>query len=137
MRYNFLKEAIKLGLCDDWQRDWGKTGLIHKYLTGITWCMEREYPSLKSMRKYDKELLENGVYNEKKENILCERDMYIFNRSEINFTIDSYKVCRIYVGRGSRITVNVKDHAILYIDNYDSEVVVNKEPRAKCVFLHS
>ena len=34
--------------------------------------------------------------------------------------------------RCSKVTVNVKDNAILYIDNYGSEIVVNKEDGAKC-----
>lgn len=132
-REDFKKEAIKLGLCQEWQDNWGYTSIIDKYISGITWCMQREFPSLKSMKKYDDELLERGVYNEKKVDILCNRDMYVFNASDVNFTISGYSVCRIYVGRGSNVTVNVKDNAILYVDNYDSNVIVNRDDSAKCV----
>lgn len=34
---------------------------------------------------------------------------------------------------GGVVNANVKDHAILYIDNYDSTVNVTKEDSARCV----
>ena len=129
----FKKQAIKLGLCQEWQNNWEETGLVDKYIRGITWCMRNEFPSLSDMKKYGDALLRNGIYNQKTADIKCDRDMYVFNDSKINFTIDGYSVCRIYVGRGSVVNVNVKDHAILYVDNYDSTVNVAKEESARCV----
>lgn len=129
----FKKQAIELGLCKAWQDSWEETGLIEKYVRGITWCMKHEFPSLKDMRKFDEALLRNGIYNEKKVDIVCDRGMYVFNASEVNFTIGGYDVCRIYIGRGSKVSVNVKDHAILYIDNYNSAVDVKKSETVRCV----
>jgi hypothetical protein len=129
----FKKQAIKLGLCQEWQNNWEETGLIDKYIRGITWCMKNEFPLLSNMKKYDDALLRNGVYNQKTADIKCDRDMYVFNSSDVDFTISGYSVCRIYVGRGSNVTVNVKDNAILYVDNYDSNVIVNKHENARCV----
>ena len=129
----FKKQAIGLGLCKEWQNNWEESGLIDKYLRGITWCMKNEFPSLKDMRKYDEALLRNGVYNEKTVDIKCDRGMYVFNASTANFEIGGYDVCRIYVGRGSRVKARVRDHAILLIDNYDSSVDVTKDDTAKCV----
>ena len=129
----FKKQAVSLGLCQEWQDSWEESGLIEKYLHGITWCMKNEFPSLKDMKRYDEALLRNGVYNNKRAEIVCDRDMYVFNASEIDFTIDEYKVCRIYAGRGSKLRVTVKDHAILYIDNYNSSIEVIKGENAKCL----
>jgi len=128
----FKRQAIKLGLCEEWQDKWGETGLIEKYINGITWCMKREFPSLSDMRKHDEALLRNGVYNEKEVDIKSSRPMYVFNASVVNFEISGYDVCRIYTGRGSKIAATVKDHAILYIDNYDSEVNIISDDTAKC-----
>ena len=129
----FKKQAVSLGLCQEWQDSWEESGLIEKYLHGITWCMKNEFPSLKDMKRHDEALLRNGVYNSKRAEIVCDRDMYVFNTSEIDFTIDEYKVCRIYAGRDSKVRVTVKDHAILYIDNYNSSIEVIKGENAKCL----
>lgn len=129
----FKKQAVSLGLCQEWQDSWEESGLIEKYLHGITWCMKNEFPSLKDMKRYDEALLRNGVYNSKRAEIVCDRDMYVFNASEIDFIIDEYKVCRIYAGRGSKVRVTIKDHAILYIDNYNSSIEVIKGENAKCL----
>lgn len=129
----FKKQAISLGLCQEWQDSWEESGLIDKYLHGITWCMKNEFPSLKDMKRYDEALLRNGVYNKKRAEVICDREMYVFNTSEIDFTIDEYKVCRIYAGRGSKVRVTIKDHAILYIDNYNSSIEVIKGENAKCL----
>lgn len=129
----FKKQAVSLGLCQEWQDSWEESGLIEKYLHGITWCMKNEFPSLKDMKRYDEALLRNGVYNKKRAEVVCDREMYVFNTSEIDFTIDEYKVCRIYAGRGSKVRVTIKDHAILYIDNYNSSIEVIKGENAKCL----
>lgn len=130
----FLRQAIKLGLCDKWQREWEETGLIEKYINGITWCMFNEFPSLKDMKKYDKALLRNGVYNEKSETINCNRDMYVFNNSNIDFEIEGYDVCRLYVGRNSNLNIRLSDHAIVFIDNYGGNInSIIKDNTAKCV----
>lgn len=128
----FKKQAIALGLCQEWQDKWEETGLVDKYINGITWCMKNEFPALKDMRKFDDAMLRNGIYNEKKVDITCNRDTYVFNASEGNFTISGYAVCRIYVGRGSKLKITVKDHAILFVDNYDSTVEIVKDKTAKC-----
>lgn len=127
------KQAIGLGLCQEWQDSWEETGLIDKYIKGITWCMKNEFPSLKELKKHDNALIRNGVYNEKKLSIVCERDMYVFNASKVDFEISGYDVCRIYIGRGTKINLKVRDNAILYVDNYDSEVSISRDDSALCV----
>ena len=119
------KEAIKLGLCDEWQAKWSETGLIEKYLLGITWAMEREYPSYQLMDKMKEACNRNGIYNRENLNIKCDRETYIFNGCDVDFEIDGYNVCRIYAGRGSKVRIHAKDSSIVYIDNYDSNVIIN------------
>jgi len=128
----FKKQAIQLGLCKEWQDKWDETGLVEKYINGITWCMKHEFPSLQDMKKYDEILLLNNVYNEKTVNIKCDKEMYVFNASNVNFEIGGYNVCRIYVGRGTKINATVKDHAVLYIDNYGGIIDIKSDAGSKC-----
>ena len=120
------REAIKAGLCKEWQDSWEETGLISKYLRGISWAMEREYPSYKLMSRMKEALNRNGVYNQEKLSIKCDRESYVFNGCEVDFEIGGYQVCRIYIGRGSRVKVHSKGNSILYIDNYNSDVEIVK-----------
>ena len=126
------REAIKAGLCQEWQDKWSDKGLIEKYLQGISWCMKNDYPSIKDMRKFKKELLRNNIYIEEDLTINCDKEMYAFNSCNVDFTISRYDVCRIYIGRGTKLRVNVKDNAILYVDSYGGEVQVVKDNNAKC-----
>ena len=126
------REAIKAGLCQEWQDKWSDKGLIEKYLQGISWCMKNDYPDIKYMRKMKKELLRNNIYIEEDLTINCDRDMYAFNSCNVDFTISGYDVCRVYIGRDTKLKVNVKDNAILYVDSYGGEVQVVKDNNAKC-----
>lgn len=128
----FKKQAIQLGLCREWQDKWDETGLVEKYINGITWCMKHEFPSLQDMKKYDEILLLNNVYNEKTVNIKCDKGMYVFNASNVNFEIGGYNVCRIYIGRGSNVNITAKGHSILLIDNYGGTINIKKDDTAKC-----
>lgn len=120
------REAVKAGLCKEWQDNWSETGLIEKYLKGITWAMERDYPSYKLMSRMKEALNRNGVYNQEKLSIKCDRETYVFNGCDVDFEIGGYDVCRIYIGRGSNVKVNAKGNSILYIDNYNSDVEIVK-----------
>ncbi len=126
------REAIKAGLCQEWQDSWNETGLIEKYLQGINWCMKNDYPSIKDMRKFKKELLRNNIYIEEDLDIECNNEMYAFNSCNVSFAIKGYDVCRIYIGKDTKLKVNVMDNAILYIDNYNSHVEILK---AKDAFI--
>lgn len=120
------KEAVEKGLCQEWQDRWSDKGLIEKYLQGISWCMKNDYPHIKYMRRMKKELLRNNIYIEEDLTINCDKEMYAFNSCNVAFAIKGYDVCRIYIGKDTKLKVNVMEHAILYIDNYGGEVDVTK-----------
>lgn len=119
------KEAIALGICDWGKESWDKKNLVPLYITAITWCMEREYPALNLMKKFDSELVANGVYNNKKERLLGTKDTFVFNSSDIELILPDYAVCRVYLGRGSKLHAVLGNKSILYVDNYGCDITVD------------
>ena len=46
-------EAVSLGLCQEWTSKWNnesKESLVEKYVKGIDFCIEHNYPSLAFMK---------------------------------------------------------------------------------------
>jgi hypothetical protein len=121
---NELKQkAISLGLCQDWQKSWNDSRLVEMYLRGVTWCMERKYPSLKDMEPY-KELLENNyVYNDRRVDLILTGHTYVLNKCGGCVEINDYNVSRIYVALDSMVKIYAKGHSHLIIDCYDNAVI--------------
>ena len=67
-----------------------------------------------------------GFIIKKKLSIKCDRESYVSTVVMVDFEIGGYDVCRIYIGRGSKVKSNAKGNSILYIDNYNSDVEIVK-----------
>lgn len=117
----FKTKALSIGLCEPYSNEWlFDTSLVERYVKGISWCMPRMYPSLKDMEDYDKELLENDVYNSKVVDLILTGDTYILNNSHGIVEIVDWNVSRIYVGLDSVVKIKAGGNSILYVDSYDN-----------------
>lgn len=116
------QKAIALGLCKPFQETWNDD-LVGMYKQGITWCIERQYPTLADMLPYDDIMLENDVYNSKDVNLLLTGDTYILNECTGQAEINDYNVSRVYVGLNSILKIKAKDKSHLMIDCYDNSII--------------
>lgn len=128
------KEATSMSVCSTFMSEWDNMGLVEKYYEGAEWCMEREYPSYEILDKYDKEMVAYGVYNRKKIDIIADKEKYVFNGSEATLTVEDYKVCRVFVGRNTKLHVIAKRNAIVIVTRFTgSEVTRETSGGAKCI----
>lgn len=127
-------EAISLGLCQQWQDEWGEPNtlqLIDKYKRGIDFCIEHDFPSVDVLRKeFDRAVLnENDIFVN--DNIALNidkggRNIIINGDCEGVITISGYAVATIYVRHTSCVRVVMKDFARASISVYDkSQLTVN------------
>lgn len=69
-------EAVSLGLCAQWTAEWhdnsSKHEMVEKFVKGIDFCIGKNWPSTKDMKKYFGDVIhDHGVYvNEKTCNCL-------------------------------------------------------------------
>jgi len=119
---DFKQKAIGLGLCKPFQASWNDD-LVGMYKEGITWCIERQYPTLEDMLPYDEMLLENDIYNSKHVDLILTGDTYILNECTGSAEIKDYNVSRLYVGLNSILKINANGNSHLIIDCYDNSII--------------
>lgn len=130
---NIKQKAIAKGLCLPYQAEWtDNENLVDRYIKGVTFCLERQFPSLKDMLPFDSELMESDVYNSKNIDLIITGDTYILNDCVGAVEIVDYNVSRLYTSLNTVLKVKAKDHSILYIDAYDnSNIQLSVESNAK------
>ena len=113
--------AILKGLCLPYQNDWqDDNDLVSRYIRGVTWCMNHQFPSLEEMAEYDSELVENDVYNNKNVSHILSGDTYIYNNCRGEIEIIDYSVSRAYIALDSLLKITAKGNSILYLDIFDN-----------------
>lgn len=118
------KEAISLGLCTDWTNDWGnptKDELVDKYVRGIDFCIDHDYPSCEYMKKYFEGIMQkHGVFVD--DDIKLENPKMVIANGKTSGRLiyNSYSVGTIYVRHDSDLTIEVSGNAILAIETYDN-----------------
>jgi hypothetical protein len=131
---NLKEKAISLGLCQDFQNEWESKDLLKMYLAGVSWCMERKYPSLEDMRPYKLQLEDLNVFNERRVDLLLTAPTYVLNECYGVVEILDWNVSRLYISRDSIVRVIAKDNTHIMIDCYDnSNIQIAVSDNAKVV----
>lgn len=121
-------KAVELGLCTQWQNGWGaptKEQLVEKYIKGLDFCIEHDYPSVAYMkRNFDGIMQKMGVFAD---DTIAEyistptrRTIVINGHSDGKIECKEYSVVAVYVRHSSNIEVVVCDRANIMVFVYDS-----------------
>jgi hypothetical protein len=135
-------QAVNLGLCEDWKRDWSGDNiesLCKMFKDGIHFCIEKNYPDIDFMvQKFRGKTERFGVYISEMFSFDADQLIYVLNGNCKGKVINSeYFVTKIYVRHNSDVTLIAKGNSITYVDMYDNsklnisihgsaKVVVNK-----------
>lgn len=122
------QKAINLGLCELWQNNWGNPNedlLLMKYIKGIHWCMERNYPPTPFfVEKFGIEKLEEySIYVDKEATSENEPTLVIRGNSDFDITYDYYNVGAVWIGNDSKAIIRVKENAIVNVFIFDNALV--------------
>lgn len=127
-------EAVSLGLCAQWTAEWkdnsSKDEMVEKFVNGIDFCIGRNWPSTKDMKKYFGDVIhDHGVYVD--ENVVLENPRIAILNGECVARIDYdwMNSGEIYVRHNSslylkvsglsRVSINLLDNAELHVDCED------------------
>lgn len=141
-KQEYLKQqAVGLGLCTQWQGEWGQptdNELIQKYIRGIDFCIEHNYPSNDYIKSnFDVESLHrNGIFVDETINVGRNNPqrILVFNgRCVGSINVDGFSCRTIYIRGDSCINITAKGFSRTFIRVYDNarvNVIVNGGAKA-------
>lgn len=124
-------EAVSLGLCAQWTADWqdnsSKDEMVEKFVNGIDFCIARNWPSTKDMKKYFGDVMRNhGVYVDENVNLVNPKIVILNGECVANVSYEWMDSGEIYVRHNSslylkvcgisRVFVNIHDDAELHVE---------------------
>lgn len=133
------KQAIALGLCHQWTQAWADDSdqqtLIDKFVKGIDFCLDRQWPSPEFIKaNFDRDLLNANLIfvDEFLDFDMMPSGIYIIN-GECTGTIRlaPWVAATVYVRHSSKITIVANDFAKVFVRLYDeADVEVDSDESA-------
>ena len=137
------KRARDLGLCDKWYKEWDKNEtrqeLINKYLKGIDFCIEHDYPSVEFIRhNFPKaQLQKNGVFlddNVEKSNL---SNIVLLSDTKAVLNYDGMSVGNVYVRHRAYVDITSSGDARVFVETYENcNVKANAQENSK-IFIYT
>lgn len=134
-------EAVSLGLCAQWTAEWkdgsSKDEMVEKFVKGIDFCIGRNWPSTKDMKKYFGDVIHNhGVYVD--ENVDMENPKIAILNGECvaHIDYDWMDSGEVYVRHNSSLYLKVNGFSRVFVNLLDdAELHVECEDTAR-VFVY-
>lgn len=131
-------EAVSLGLCAQWTAEWqdntSKDDMVEKFVRGIDFCIGRDWPLAKDIKKYFSDVIHNhGVYVDENVNLRNPKMVILNGECVANITYDWMDSGEIYVRHNSSLHLKVKGLSRVFVNLLDgAELRVICEDSAKC-----
>ena len=135
-------EAINLGLCKQWQSEWGHPDtkeLCNKFIRGIDFCIKHDWPSVDEIKRIVDidEIAAYGVYvkDGKSHN---QPNVVVMGDAVVDIYVGDYQVCDIYSRHNSTVRLHIGKFAFAYVTmlNDCKVTVVDKHDTAKLKASH-
>ena len=131
-------EAVSLGLCAQWTADWhdnsSKHEMVEKFVKGIDFCIGRNWPSTKDMKKYFGDVIhDHGVYVDENVDLKNPKTVILNGECVANISYDWMDSGEIYVRHNSSLYLKVNGFSRVFVNMLDgAELHVECEDTAKC-----
>ena len=117
--------ARELGLCNQWYKGWkkkeSKQELIDKYIRGIDFCIEHDYPKLDFVRAYfsKKILNSNGVFLDDTFDVKGMKNIVLLGSSKGNINYCGNTTGNVYVRHESKAVIKAVEGAKVFVETYE------------------
>ncbi len=131
-------EAVSLGLCAQWTAEWenntSKDEMVEKFVRGIDFCIGRNWPSPKDIKKYFGDVIhKHGVYVDENVGLKNPKIVILNGECVANIAYDWMDSGEIYVRHKSSLYLKAKGVSRVFINLHDgAEIHVECEDSAKC-----
>lgn len=137
---NLKKEAVRLGLCQQWQKEWDGSiaGLAGMYLRGIDFCIEHDYPSLKYLEQhFQGQVRDYGIFISEEVKLYTRgRTVACLGKSFGKIDFEPFGVGRVHVLHESKIHINCAKNSIVIIDVHHKGEIRIEAKDAKNVMVN-
>lgn len=125
-------EAVERGLCEKWQSEWGeqptKQDLVEKYLKGIDFCIEHNWPTPDFIkRNFGGIIHDYNIYvNENVDIDYAHGTIVLLGQCKGRIRCREFSVSDIYILHDSDVAISSYDMAKVYVN-------VDDAAKIKCV----
>lgn len=136
------QRAVQIGLCTQWTEEWGepdKHELCEKYVKGIDFCIEHNYPNTEYMKHYfDGIMQEHGIFVDEALSLVNPKMVIANGKCSGIVSFKDFGVGTMYVRHDSEIKIEADGFSKVFISVYDNAKVevVQKENAKVYVYLH-
>lgn len=137
------REAIELGLCEEWQGEWQgeltKDEMAERYVRGIDFCIEHGFPDNETIkREFGEVARKHGVHVDEDVSLTDEPTVILNGGCSGVLRYTGYNIGTIYVRHQSDVRIIVEDLAQVFVELYDGAHVdvENKGARRCFVYKH-
>lgn len=126
-----MARSQKTPLCDDWYGKWNDDTdideLLEKFVSGIDFCIENDYPSLEFARKYftskDKKeaLHRHNIYLDEEVNLVESNSgvWVLLGRCTGRITFDGWAVASVHVRHECSVRIDAEDLSRVFVSVYE------------------
>ena len=131
-------EAVSLGLCAGWTADWkegsSKDEMLEKFVRGIDFCIEHNWPSTEVMKRDFGDVIHaHGVYVDENVKLHNPKTIILNGNCEAEIIADGFSAPEIYVRHNSVANIKVSGFSVAHISVYDNaKLNVSCDEHAKC-----
>ena len=136
-------QARGLGLCDQWYKEWkkdeSKQDLIDKYLRGIDFCIQHDYPDLEFVKEnFEDDLLrKNGIIVDSEANETNKRKVVLLGNSTGNVIYTDFFTGSVYVRHSSNVNIETSGTSVVFVHAYENcRVKVMAAEQSKVFVYH-
>ena len=136
------KEAVGLGLCEQWQGEWAddasKDDMAEKFVMGQDFCIEHDWPGVEVIkRNFGDVMHRHGVYADETFEAEGLQSLIMVGRCEGKLKVDGRGVSSVYVRHNSRLHVEASGDARVFVRLYDKAAVEVESSGGARVFVYT
>lgn len=108
--------------------------LVTEYWKGIDFCLAKDYPRMRVMKRFQNEFRKQHVYLDETVKIENIEKTVFLGLCYATFIANDYSVCRIYVKHASKLNIKASDNSYVMVDALNtSDVIVECTENAKVI----
>lgn len=135
-------QAVALGLCDDWQKlwgkDWSREKMVERMYKGLDFCLQYHYPSNDFILKhFDLDFRrKSNVFVNDKYSVVNPKESLVLGTSDVTFRYNGHSYGNIHIRDNSSAKVIARNLSLVIVHLYENaSVTVEQYDNAKVVLV--
>lgn len=135
-----IQQARALDLCDEWYNNMlnnpSLENLCDMYFRGDDWSMEKDFPNLELLRKYNSQIQQYGLFTDHKGILENIPRLAIFGNSDVEIKYTDFAVGQVIVRHNSKVKITASGQAKIFVTILDNAKVEFEEKDSAIVKIY-